>query len=122
MSTGYPHIEEEQAGCDRDIRYATGHLGTTMRVMGPDLAILSAERYDDGLRAQRAASHGPATATKRAPGKRARKQPSVDQDEPDEKKRARGRPRLDTTDQTPQEAGVPPFIPMFRPQCCLLVY
>ncbi|KAK8097564.1 uncharacterized protein PG998_013050 [Apiospora kogelbergensis] len=77
-----------------------------MRVMGPDLAILSAERYDDGLRAQRAASHGPATATKRAPGKRARKQPSVDQDEPDEeKKRARGRPRLDTTDQTPQEAG-----------------
>ncbi|KAK8131805.1 hypothetical protein PG984_008243 [Apiospora sp. TS-2023a] len=86
-----------------------------MHVMGSDLAILSAERYDDGRHAQRpAASNG--TAMKKAlssgggeksvPKKRARKQPPVDQDEHDEeKKRARGRPRLDTTDQTPQEAG-----------------
>lgn len=84
-----------------------------MRVMGSDLAILSAERYDDGRRAQRPATNG--TAMKKAissggdksvPKKRARKQPPVDQDEHDEeKKRARGRPRLDTTDQTPQEAG-----------------
>lgn len=84
-----------------------------MRVMGSDLAILSAERYDDGRRAQRPGSNGTPTrkaitsgGDKSAPKKRARKQPPVDQDERDEeKKRARGRPRLDTTDQTPQEAG-----------------
>ncbi|KAK7932708.1 hypothetical protein PG985_003420 [Apiospora marii] len=93
-----------------------------MRVMGSDLAILSAERYDDGRRVQRPASNG--TAMKKAissggdksvPKKRARKQPPVDQDEHDEeKKRARGRPRLDTTDQTPQEAGVPVLTPQQR--------
>ncbi|KAK6846459.1 hypothetical protein PG987_001647 [Apiospora arundinis] len=45
---------------------------------------------------------------KSVPKKRARKLPSLGHDEPDEeKKRARGRPRLDTTDQTPQEAGTP---------------
>ncbi|KAK8045650.1 hypothetical protein PG993_005674 [Apiospora rasikravindrae] len=87
-----------------------------MRVMSSDLAILSAERYDDGCRPHRAASNAP--GMKKAissagggdrsiiPKKRTRKQSSVDHDEPDEeKKRARGRPRLDTTDQTPQEAG-----------------
>ncbi|KAK7975292.1 hypothetical protein PG989_013755 [Apiospora arundinis] len=82
-----------------------------MRVMGPDLAILSAERYNDGHRTQRAAGNGPpmkraalSVGEKSVPKKRARKLPSLGHDEPDEeKKRARGRPRLDTTDQTPQE-------------------
>ncbi|KAK8052628.1 hypothetical protein PG996_011929 [Apiospora saccharicola] len=74
-----------------------------MHVMGSDLAILSAERYDDGRRAQRpAASNGTAMkkvlssggGEKSVPKKRARKQPPVEQDEHDEeKKRARGRPR-----------------------------
>ncbi|KAK8084203.1 hypothetical protein PG997_005474 [Apiospora hydei] len=85
-----------------------------MRVMSSDLAILSAESYDDGCRPHRAASNGPAmrksissaAGDKPIPKKRTRTQSSLDHDEPDEeKKRARGRPRLDTTDQTPQEAA-----------------
>ncbi|KAK8068693.1 hypothetical protein PG994_005309, partial [Apiospora phragmitis] len=118
-----PHIEGQPVCYIPTHSLRNRHLGTTMRVMGPDLAILSAERYDDGRRAQRAASNGPAmkkaissVGGKTIPKKRARKQPSVDHDEPDEeKKRARGRPRLDTTDQTPQEAGSP--LPQLELKC-----
>ncbi|KAI0595179.1 hypothetical protein F4775DRAFT_570466 [Biscogniauxia sp. FL1348] len=83
-----------------------------MRYLHSDLAVLSAEQYDDGRVTKRS---GAVVArklnTSRAspletvnPKKRGRKPSEEGHDEPEEEtKRARGRPRLDTTDQTPSE-------------------
>jgi len=78
-----------------------------MRYPTGDLAILSAEVYSTpGIPFVRAAaskkSPPPNRVTEEGPRKRARTQPSTDSAERDdeEKKRARGRPRLDVKDET----------------------
>ncbi|KAI1632906.1 hypothetical protein F4809DRAFT_57577 [Biscogniauxia mediterranea] len=83
-----------------------------MRYLHSDLAVLSAEQYDDGRVTKRSGSVVTRKLnTSRAspletvnPKKRGRKPSEEGHDEPEEEtKRARGRPRLDTTDQTPSE-------------------
>jgi len=80
----------------------------SMRYPKGDLAILSAEVYDDGpafgasarIATTRKAHASPSPRnTGEGPRKRARTQ-AVDPPESDDKKRARGRPRLDTQDET----------------------
>jgi hypothetical protein len=100
-----------------------------MRVMHSDLAILNATQYDAGPSFRRGRITGGPKKTDPSPRDEAgsKKRPRVapadepaqaDQAEPEEeKKRARGRPRLDPTDQTPQDVscdsphlpGVSPF-------------
>jgi hypothetical protein len=76
------------------------------------LAILNAEVFDDGFRSQRrgqAKAGTPAILGDAMPAtkkKRGRPQVASDEDEPEEdKKRPRGRPRLDTTDQTAKDVS-----------------
>ncbi|ETS78586.1 hypothetical protein PFICI_10648 [Pestalotiopsis fici W106-1] len=84
-----------------------------MRVMQSDLAILNAAQYEDGLSSSRG-GHGPAVPMKAIPSVReeapSRKRPRAastaqasQADHEEDKKRARGRPRLDPKDQTPQD-------------------
>jgi len=74
--------------------------------MKSDLAILNAEQFDDGVRvssgkAARSADNG------LNPRKRAKTQPSSGTEkEEEEKKRTRGRPRLDTRDETAADVSV----------------
>ncbi|ORY61756.1 uncharacterized protein BCR38DRAFT_441055 [Pseudomassariella vexata] len=89
--------------------------GVDTRYMHGDLNILRAEQYGDGLPAPKGLVSGghtwehPPLGSNSGPVSKKRPRRSVDAEpkepeEPDEdKKRARGRPRLDTTDQTPQE-------------------
>jgi hypothetical protein len=87
----------------------------SMRYNQGDLAILSAEVYDDGGRfpAARRAPQGKKkqqspdnTTGEDKPRKRAKvASPDSGEKDDEEKKRARGRPRLETTDQTPAEVS-----------------
>jgi len=79
--------------------------------MTAELAILSAERYDDGARSRTIRLTRKVSPTQEAddgsvPRKRARGPTKEDADgaEP-ENKRSRGRPRLETTDETPAEVS-----------------
>ncbi|KAL7621840.1 hypothetical protein AAE478_007340 [Parahypoxylon ruwenzoriense] len=81
-----------------------------MRYFHTDLAVLSAEEYDNGRYSRRPAAKTnpkPSTAPVDSapnPKKRARKPSSAEPEEPAaEAKRARGRPRLETQDQTRTE-------------------
>ncbi|KAI1848859.1 hypothetical protein JX266_005287 [Neoarthrinium moseri] len=83
--------------------------GTPMRVMHSDLAILSAAQYEDGRHNSRARAGGSQKHLHSSDHhldtkKRPRTVSDPEKDEPEEeKKRARGRPRLNPTDATPQE-------------------
>lgn len=96
----------------------------------PELSILNAESYDDGIKSFRAPrslppGRSPAANGQKSAGqsrKRAKAQ-SVEDDEPEEeeKKRSRGRPRLDTNDETAKDVSVPsnadsdsPFLLIFE--------
>lgn len=79
-----------------------------MRVMQSDLAILNAAQYEDGDTFKRALKESP--PSRGGPGTKKRPR-TVFGDEPalgdaeEEKKRSRGRPRLDPTDQTAQDVS-----------------
>lgn len=101
--------------------------------MPSDLAILSAEQYLDGSFTGRTgkAKKPPTSKPETSPRKRAKVSPpaaeteSAEDGDDDGAKRARGRPRLDTKDQTAAEVGrsssvlssrsSPPWIVPFRP-------
>lgn len=83
-----------------------------MRYVHDNLAVLSAEQYDEGRYPRRPASKANPKRNNaivpidnaRNPKKRARNAVDGEQDEaPEEPKRTRGRPRLETKDQTPTE-------------------
>ncbi|KAI1498327.1 hypothetical protein F5X99DRAFT_394000 [Biscogniauxia marginata] len=83
-----------------------------MRYLHSDLAVLSAEHYDDArvtkrpgsVAARKAISSHSSHPDISNPKKRGRKPSEEGRDEVEEEtKRARGRPRLDTADQTPSE-------------------
>ncbi|KAI1380074.1 hypothetical protein F4677DRAFT_250435 [Hypoxylon crocopeplum] len=101
-----------------DFRLAAGGTpvslpgATPMRYLHTNLAVLSAEEYDGGRYSRRSASKVNPKPTTTVipvdnapnPKKRGRKPADVDQRESEEEpKRARGRPRLETKDQTPSE-------------------
>ena len=79
--------------------------------MTTDLAILSAERYDDGtrnrsVRLTRKVSPNQTSESGPGPRKRAKVQPKEPADVSEEdNRRSRGRPRLDTKDETPAEVS-----------------
>lgn len=83
-----------------------------MRYLHTNLAVLSAEQYDNGRYPKRTSSKVNAKPTTTVvpienapnPRKRGRNRADIGIDEPvEETKRSRGRPRLDTKDQTPTE-------------------
>lgn len=85
-----------------------------MRVMQSDLAILNATQYEDGVPSQRGHAASAPMKTPHAPLSEppSRKRPrTVSTAQPaqaeheEEKRRARGRPRLDPKDQTPQDVS-----------------
>ncbi|KAF6816697.1 BZIP family transcription factor [Colletotrichum sojae] len=91
------------------LQFPSGYPMTLMQ--NPELSILNAESYDDGVSGFRAPRSLPAGRSRAATGSeptRSRKRTkaqSADDGEPEEeeKKRSRGRPRLDTNDQTAKE-------------------
>ncbi|KAI1772207.1 hypothetical protein F4818DRAFT_179414 [Hypoxylon cercidicola] len=87
-------------------------LEVPMRYLHTNLPVLSAEQYDNGRYPKRAASKAKAKPTATVvpaenapnPRKRGRNQTDTETTEPgEETKRSRGRPRLETKDQTPTE-------------------
>ncbi|KAI1080011.1 hypothetical protein F5B20DRAFT_148004 [Whalleya microplaca] len=104
-------VPQTDQGSSQLARSAVPANPSEMRYIHPNLAILSAQEHTDGRRSKRP---GPMTAPK-APNlvfsnytpkqkKRGRKLADVDQDVPEEEtKRTRGRPRLDSKDETAAE-------------------
>lgn len=79
-----------------------------MRVMQSDLAILNAAQYGDGLEFEQSLKAPPPARGGHGPKKRPRvlsDDESTQVEPEEEKKRSRGRPRLDPTDQTPQDVS-----------------
>lgn len=111
-------------------KYSSGlapqHFDEMRGSQSGDLAILSAERYDDGLKYRSSHVATSAVVTRRskktagavvtpAPDdgparKRHKASPPDGTGEDDEKKRSRGRPRLEPKDETAQDVNVLSFI------------